>query len=111
MTIYRSAHFSVDGIDDEFPGFTAGDFWNGWACPSFTRQTAERILIASEPNGYQWQYNVETNAFEIRHSEDPDDYEPQTFSGMTITLDEGNRVEVYGIGAYSWTWMETEKVL
>lgn len=111
MMIYRSAHFAVDGIDEEFAGFTAGDFWNGWACPSFTRQTAEQILIASEPNGYQWQYDLRTNAFEIRHVEDPDDYEPQIYKGTTITLDDGSDTEVYSIGAYSWTWIETEKSL
>lgn len=110
MTVYKSARFAVDGIDEEFPGFTAGDFWNGWACPSFTRQIAEQILIASELNGYQGQYNQETNAFEIRHAEDPDDYEPVVFNSMTITLDNGSRIEVYGIGAYYWTCTEIEKV-
>lgn len=111
MTTYKSAYFAVDGVDEKFIGFTAGDFWNGWACPVFTRLTAEQILVASEPNGYQWQFNVETNAFEIQHVEDPDNYEPEVFNKMTITLDDGSNVEVYGIGAYSWTWTEVERVI
>ena len=108
---YRSARFVVDGIEEEFAGFTAGDFWNGWACPVFTRQVAEQVLAASETNGYRWQYNPASNAFEVRHEDDPEDYEPQIFNGVTVTFEDGHSIDVYAIGAYSWTWTEAEQVL
>lgn len=111
MNIYRSASFVVDGINEEFAGFTIGDLWNGWACPVFTRQAAEQVLIASEANGYRWQYNPASDAFEVRHEDDAADYEPQVCNGVTATLDDGRRIDVYAIGAYSWTWTEAEQVL
>ena len=111
MNTYRSARFVVDGIQEEFASFTADDFWNGWACPVFTRQVAEQVLTASEANGYRWQYNSVSDAFEVRHEDDPEDYEPQIFNGMTVTLDHGHSIDVYAIGAYSWTWTEAEQVL
>lgn len=110
MNIYRPASFAVDGIDEEFAGFTAGDLWNGWACPAFTRQVADQVLVASEANGYRWQYNAALDAFEVQHEDDPEDYEPQVFSGVTVTLDNGRSINAYVIGAYSWTWTEAEQV-
>lgn len=106
MITHRPGRFAVDGIGVEFSGFTTGDLWNGWACPVFTRQVAEQILVASEINGYHWQYDSATNAFEVRHEDDPNDFEPQTFNGIIIALDDGSSAETYPIGAYSWTWSE-----
>ena len=111
MSAYRPARFVIDGVDAEFPGFTSGELWNGWACPAFTRQIAEQILIASESNGYHWRYNPAINAFEVWHEDDPEDYEPQIFNAMAANPEDGSSVEIYAIGTYSWTWTEVEQVI
>jgi hypothetical protein len=60
-------------------------------------------LRASEANGYSWEYNADTDAFLVRSKEDSPEYEPEEFSGQDIESD-GEKLLVYAIGAFSWTW-------
>lgn len=104
MREFMRAEFSIDALENaKFEGFTDGDSWNGWACPYFTRETAEAVLKASEKNGFTWQYDNESRSFLVQHSNDPQDYEPERFSAMSILVNGAEHV-VYAIGAYSWVW-------
>jgi hypothetical protein len=107
MTTYKPATFVIDSIDAQFSGFTSGDLWNNWACPCFSKAEAERILSESRANGYEWHYNPNNDSFEVRHADDPEDYAPEVFQGITIVLNDGNSIRVYPVGTYSWTWINT----
>lgn len=98
------AHFRMDALGNEvFEGFTDGSDWNGWACPFFVKAVAEKVLKASEKNGYLHSYDKEKDAFIVTNTEDPEDYEPEIFEATKITID-NEEVVVYPIGAYYWIW-------
>lgn len=101
---FQRGKFSIDSLPDTtFEGFTAGETWNGWACPYFMHDGALAVLKASENNGYRWFFDSGTDTFVVSHSEDPDDFEPQRFQAIRINLDNEDIV-VYGIGAFAWIW-------
>lgn len=75
--------------------------WNGFACPAFTREQAEKALTHSEARGYRWHYDEVVDAFVVNHEDDPTDWEPQVFEGF-----DHDDMRLYAIGAYSWTWNE-----
>lgn len=96
--------FCIDSLENEtFEGFTDGSDWNGWACPYFTRQVAETVLKASEKNGYKYSYDEQNDAFVVTNIEDPEDYEPEVFAAVKLSV-EGEEITTYGIGAYYWIW-------
>ena len=55
MGTFVNSSFTIDSIPEQmFEGYSDGDTWNGWACPYFERMVAEKVLRASEANGYRW---------------------------------------------------------
>jgi hypothetical protein len=85
---FTKATFVMDGLEGEFPGFTmAGERWNGWACPFFTKDVAEAYRFWDDP-------------------ETTDDVEGDETTGQDIRVN-GTPVHVYGIGNCSWCWMTT----
>lgn len=110
MTQWTKTTFVIDSLPSEsFEGYSNGENWNGWACPFFDHATAERVLRASEQNNYTWQYDTQANAFIVRSTADPDDYEPEVFSATQAQVDD-KAITLYGIGAYSWIWEEAEPI-
>ena len=106
QTFYASL-FCIDSSEEEvFPGFTSGETWNGWACPLFTREVAEKVLADSEKVGYKVVYDEERRAFVVRY-EDDNITAPEVFQAQEIEVG-GNLVTVYGVGAYSWAWSLVE---
>src|SRR5690554_852187 len=101
---FQRARFSTDALlEMRFEGFTDGETWNGWACPYFTHDVAKAVLRASQKNGYNWSYEVQTDAFVVSHRDDPEDYEPERFEAIRIDIENESFV-VYGVGSFSWTW-------
>jgi hypothetical protein len=110
MPEYEKTVFCIDSIPNEqFVGFTSGDNWNGFACPLFERAEAERVLRASESNGYTWSYDTQQDVFVVRSTADPNQYEPEIFQAVALPLTDDAERKVYGIGAYSWIWSECEE--
>jgi len=110
MSQWAKTTFVIDSLPSEsFEGYSNGDNWNGWACPFFNQETAERVLRASERNNYTWQYDEQADAFIVRSSDDPVDYEPEVFTATKVQIDEKSLM-LYGIGAYSWIWEAAEPV-
>jgi hypothetical protein len=104
---FQRARFTIDSLPNRiFEGFTDGDTWNGWACPYFTHDIAITILQAARDNGYEWAYEAEIDTFLAKHRDDGNDFEPERFEGIRVTVDEKDLV-VYGIGTYTWTWMQS----
>jgi hypothetical protein len=104
MPEFEKARFNIDAIPDTvFEGYSDGDTWNGFACPYFEKDVAEHVLRASVRNGYSWTYDADRDAFIVRSIQDPPDYEPEEFLGQSIMVN-GQKITVYGIGAYFWIW-------
>lgn len=100
------ANFLFDGA--VIPCATAGATWNGWGCPYFTKEQAEKLatIINEMPGqcrfvgGGSLKYDEARDAF-ISCTNDEGDEE--VFEVVTAALD-GNEIKVYAIGAFSWTW-------
>jgi len=98
IPVFSDGVFSLDGIEDEFEGWSDGTLWNGWEKPCFSREVARRILEAS---GYRWSYDSSADEFCVVTSEGD---EQQQFKGEAIQLGDGGSVTAYFVGAGDWVW-------
>ncbi len=106
MAQFRKAQFGMDAIEGIYEGYTNGDTWNGWACPSFEYSEAERVLNASRINGFLWSYDNAKDKFIVwNKTEHPDKNAPEVFEAKEIDV-EGHLIRVYPVGAYAWIWEE-----
>ena len=89
---------------DSFEGYTKGENWNGWDCPYFTFEQAQRVLqtynqlrsITGEAQGY---YDAGADAF-IFPAED----EPEIYNAIT-----SENEKYYPVGAFCWIWEKAGK--
>src|SRR5262245_374154 len=103
MSKFTSASFCMDGTEGRFEGYTEGDTWNGWECPYFEFSEAQRVLKASEKNGFNWSFNEVEDVFIIRNKLDAPNASSYEVGGQLIDVD-GKAVLAYPIGAYDWIW-------
>ena len=101
----RPTQFKIESLGCEiFDGFTKGENWNGWNCPYFTFEQAQKVLqiynelgqIVGQKNPAY--YDELINAF-VFPSNDKD--EPEMFEAVTE-----NNQKFYPVGAFSWIWEE-----
>lgn len=110
------ATFQIDcyGPTKIFKGVTAGESWNGFACPRFTRAVAIQIMEAHRAmttERHAW-YDATRDAFcfvqeDIPAAEIDQDHPPvetDVFEGFNW-LDE----RLYAVGAWGWTWSEVDE--
>lgn len=67
--------------------------WNGWACPYFTRETAEAILRDIPDSTYRYDESRDMLILQYMNDE-PQEWEGLLFDGVTM----------YAIGSHDWTW-------
>jgi hypothetical protein len=99
------ATFHLDADPETtFQGYTDGSMWNGWACPYFEREVAEKVAQYYEElhdggaeSGYEADYDPERDAFVFR--------EPAYDEPLVVESVEVGGQNLYPIGAYQWTWV------
>lgn len=102
--VFRRSYFSIEGVEEQFEGWSDGRHWNGWAMPHFEFQQAQRVVAAFDPeNGH---YNASTDSFVTRTS----DGDEESWLGETIALPDGGEVKVYPVGTGSWIWDEEDSI-
>jgi len=84
--------------DNNFEGFTNGETWNGWACPYFTFQEAQKIVDAHRKTGQNAQYDEDSEAFLFEVQNEEEFYLPLNVEGRNL----------YSIGYSSWIWEESD---
>lgn len=108
---YRKSFFSMDCLPEDpsgwLPGWTAGDRWNGWACPMFDREAADLFCTLTErdPGMYQTRYDAKADAYV---STNQDGEVEDRAEGCDIEV-AGRKIRVYDIGSHSWCWIEDPK--
>lgn len=100
--VFRRAHFSIEGAEVQFEGWSDGRLWNGWAKPRFEYVQAERVVAAFDPNNGR--YDATDDSFVTATA----DCEQESWPGETIALPDGGTAKVYPVGAGSWIWDEEE---
>jgi hypothetical protein len=100
----RKAKFKIESLGYEtFDGFTKDEEWNGWACPYFTFDQAQKVLkqfnLFREITGQKdfAFYDESADAFAFPANDD----EPEVFAA--VSKDDQN---YYPVGAFSWIWEE-----
>ena len=101
----RRAKFKIELLGYEsFEGFTKDEKWNGWNCPYFTFEPAQKILrtyntlhsiIGQKNLAY---YDAAADAFVFPSN---DEEEPEIFAAITE-----NGQKYYPVGAFCWIWEE-----
>jgi len=102
----RETEFALDIIPERtFTGYTTGDTWNGWACPLFPKEEADRIVELFDGLEHPYDgkkhraaYDEAADAFVFY---DPADDSWTSFRGV-----EKDGRSLYPIGTYIWTWQE-----
>ena len=99
----RQANFKLESLGYEtFEGFTRDEEWNGWGCPYFTFEQAQKILKSSNQlraviGQNPAFYDSAIDAFVFPLSDD----EFETFTPFFE-----NDQKYYPIGTFNWIWEE-----
>ena len=102
----RPTFFKNDSLGfDSFEGFTKGETWNGWDCPYFSFEQANKILktfndlrsIIGQSDLAYYDSGADSFVFPI-NDEDPEIYYADIEDG----------IKYYPIGAFSWIWEESD---
>ena len=99
----RPAVFQIDAIESYFHGVTQDQHWNGFACPLFSFEEAQRLMALNNHTDFCGQivYDAEQDAFlfhelGIESGERPDAYKAVLIDGQKF----------YPVGAFSWCWQD-----
>jgi hypothetical protein len=93
--------FQIDDCEEKFEGITSGRRWNGWECPLFPIETANKILStlqdSEESTNLRYSYYKFTpdfSAIQEIHEDGIDMHYPVKFEG----------VNYFPIGYCNWVW-------
>ena len=99
----RATKFSIDTYGNRvFEGYSDDQEWNGWACPLFSYEEAQRIAAVCNEHGGRASYDEQHDRF-IFHLNESDLDEPEIYSSEQL---EGKKL--YAIGAFNWIWEELD---
>ena len=101
----RLTNFKIESLGYEtFEGFTKDENWNGWDCPYFTFEQAQKVLkvyndlrvvIGQKDLAY---YDSAADVFIFPTSKE----ESETFAAI---IENGQKY--YAVGAFCWIWEES----
>lgn len=100
---HTPAVFAIDATEGLFHGITAGQRWNGWACPMFSFEEAKRLTALNNDSEFcgSISYDADKDAFLFRSEDQDEEDPPEVFEAETI-----NGQKYYAIGAFSWCWQD-----
>jgi hypothetical protein len=105
----KESVFYLDIMEKKkYNGYTTGETWNGWACPYFKFEEAEKI---AEDQDLLNQISSGDARHEAKYVEDEDQfsfYEPYNDEWYDFKAVEINGEKLYPIGTRYWTWSEVE---
>lgn len=94
----RHTRFVIDFLGDtEFAGYTRDEDWNGFACPYFSFEQAQKIIDAWLAAGSNAYYDSANDIFSFVMQ----DGETDSFSANVR-----NGMKIYPIGNGCWIWTE-----
>jgi len=94
---------TMDAMEASYPCFLdRAEKWNGWACPFFTKEQAEKLLavFAADEPGFTWAYYPGREAFGIETADYPGE-EDVCHVTKHPTLG-----DLYPVGSWNWCWVE-----
>ena len=102
--VWRRGKFAIeDGPVIEGYTHTCGNTWNGWACPVFDFENANKAIAAYASEG-EWDRALA--AFVIPPDTDASGDEPAIYRPTQISVEGLGRFLTYAIGSQEWIWSE-----
>lgn len=101
METWQKRDFSI-ADEGPYEGFHNPQVnWNGFACPYLTKDGAAKLFakIQSDPKNII-KFHEDRDCYEIQFEQDESS---DLWAGLDILVD-GERIHVYPIGYYCWTW-------
>ena len=99
-TRFQKATFVLDAFEgEEFEGYTQGETWNGFACPYFPFESAQRLMAVLSAEGQMAFYDAEADQF-VCAEEDEDVEDADRYGAFEV---EGIG-KLYPVGTRVWTW-------
>ncbi len=92
--------FSAD--ETSYNGWTFEDYWNGFECPYFEKDEADKIMIDMKGRFENDKYIFDDPDYF------PDYEEDDAFASQVIETVEGPK-KVWAIGSWYWTWMKDDE--
>lgn len=99
----RKTNFQICDDDRIYEGYTDGTLWNGWECPWFTKEVADRIMQDLKCDDVETEYDENTDSYIVRTIDDIED----VFDGEYVNTEDGTKF-LYPIGAWCWIWDEAQ---
>lgn len=90
-----------------FEGYSSGKLWNGWECPVFTKEAADRICKAfSDNQTIALSYHEQSDCFVVNYStEGMTDF----FEGEDFEIDRGIK-HLHPLGSHECCWSKVPEV-
>ena len=102
LPMLRPTQFSLDFLADEiFEGYTQDEKWNGFACPYFSFEQAQHLVVAWRSQGWKALYDPDADSFNFHVETASGAKEDESYQSSEI---EGKRF--YPIGTFNWIWDE-----
>lgn len=96
----RKTEFTIDTFQGlKLTGFTDDDGYDGWACPYFMSDEAQKIVEAHNATGQKAWFDENDDQFVFEINDDTEFYQAVESSGQKL----------YPIGNGSWIWEEVEQ--
>ncbi|WP_291566906.1 MULTISPECIES: hypothetical protein [unclassified Clostridium] len=97
----KKSYFNIDN-EKPYLGYTNGETWNGWECPYFTKQEADKIISYCVENEIKAYFDISRDTYYIETSDVLEAYKGHDIVYNNKTL------HVYGIGSCVWCWTKVE---
>ena len=104
--IARATEFTIDGFEDTFAGYTFGQTWNGWACPCFDRETAQKVIDANNKLAGEYDNHSLLYWDGEKIMEKYEDGEIYDMSHPTEIKTENGTIKVWDVGSHNWSWWD-----
>ena len=101
----KSTSLTTDSGYGCFEGYTTSNKWNGWQCPLFNKENADKICKAYNNEFCQMRYDEENDCYVADY---PVDEYTEKYEGRDYIVN-GKVEHLYPIGSHEWCWAMAEQ--
>lgn len=101
----KSTSLTTDSGYGCFEGYTTSNTWNGWQCPLFNKENADKICKAYNNEFCQMRYDEENDCYIAEY---PVDEYTEKYKGQDYIVN-GKVEHLYPIGSHEWCWAMAEQ--
>lgn len=101
----KSTSLTMDSGYGCFEGYTTSNRWNGWQCPLFNKENADKICKVYNNEFCQMRYDEENDCYIADY---PVDEYSEKYEGRDYVVN-GKVERLYPIGSHEWCWSMAEQ--